>query len=691
MNINIVTELPLWLTVFCLLVGLVYATVLYYKEQKLDDLRKGILYLLFSLRFFLVFILSFLLLSPLLKTIFRELEDPIIVFAQDNSSSLSFGKDSSFYKNTYHQEVQQLIAELKKDFDVRTYIFGEKVEQRNDFDFSHKQTDLSEFFEELNTRFVNRNVGAVIVASDGLYNRGENPVYATANLTFPLYTIALGDTAVQKDLILYKVAHNRMGFLGNQFPMEVIIKAKDLQGKKTKIVIEHKGNTVFMQDVFISNNAFSISVPLHLLAEEIGMQRYRVKLQELEGEVTYANNSQDIFIDVLDSRQKILLLTNAPHPDIAALKQAIEKNENYEVEVFKADNFVKPLKQYNLVIFHKSSSYIPSNRKIISEIASKNIPMWMINGDLQAGIDFGLKINVSNAMQNESESVLNENFNLFTLSDELRNFVQNFPAVNTPFATYQISPTANVLLNQKIGLVATQNPLVLFNEDGEIKTAYYVGEGIWKWRMRNFAENGNHLIFDELINKTVQYLSTKLDRSFFRVVAHRTFNENEAVEFEAEVYNESYELINDPEISINIINAEDKSFPFAFGKTDRAYHLNAGFFPAGVYRYEAKVKIGNKEYLEKGEFSINALQVELSNTVADHQLLYRLANKHGGKMLYPEQMASIKELLKQREDITSVSYSEQKYADMIHLKWIFYVILSLLSMEWFLRKRNGAY
>src|ERR1039458_9599962 len=94
------------------------------------------------------------------------------------------------------------------------------------------------------------------------------------------------------------------------------------------------------------------------------MQRYTVKLSDVDGEVSFANNVKDIFIDVLDGRQKILILADAPHPDVAAIKNALESNENYEVNSFIANDFDKSLVGYNLVILDQlPSSKYPIDRK----------------------------------------------------------------------------------------------------------------------------------------------------------------------------------------------------------------------------------------------------------------------------------------------------------------------------------------
>ena len=209
--------------------------------------------------------------------------------------------------------------------------------------------------------------------------------------------------------------------------------------------------------------------------------------------------------------------------------------------------------------------------------------------------------------------------------------------------------------------------------------------------MQDFALHSNHNLFDELISKTVQYLSVKADKSFFKVLTKNNFLENEPIAMEAEVYNESYELINEPEVSITITNSDNKKFPFTFSKTSTAYRLNAGMMPVGEYKFEAKVKVGEKLYTQHGEFSVSALQLELTNTIADHQMLYSLAKKHNGELVYPNELDKLTEKLNSRTDIKSVSYTQNKLSDLINLKWIFFLLLALLSFEWFMRKRNGAY
>lgn len=691
-KMNLIIEYPTWFILFCIIAGLLYTIVLYRKDKRLSEFSVLTIRLMATLRFLTVTFLSFFLLSPLLKTINRTIEKPIIIVAQDNSESILANKDSTFYKKEYKAKLQKLINELENKYEVHFFSFADKIKSNfspDSLTFNEKQTNLSSLFDEIETRYSNRNIGAVVLASDGLYNTGANPVYSADKLKMPIYTIALGDTTIKKDILLANVEHNRLVYLGNDFPLEITVNAKQLKDKKSVLTISTANATVFTQPIFFNTDAFSTTIPVLLPAKKTGLQRYTLKIAELPEEMSIVNNQRTIVIDVLDARQKILILADAPHPDIAAIKQSIEANQNYEVESYIFDEFNKPLKKYDLVILYQLPNIRNPALKIINELTTASIPIWCFSGANQL-LKNNLSILSSVQKVSDCEPLIEPSFSLFTISDELKNLIKDLPNVACPYGMPAID-NVNALLYQRIGTVDTKIPMFYFNTISENKIATFVGEGIWRWRLQNFSMQGNTNLFDELISKTVQYLSVKKDKSFFRITGKNNFMENEAIELEAEVYNESYELVNATEVNIVIMDSNNKKFPYTFNKTSNAYHLNTGILPVGDYNYDARVKIGNKIYTQHGEFSVSPLQIELTNSVADHQVLYNIAKKHNAEMVYPDNMDQLVEKLINRNDIKSISYSDKRLNDLINLKWIFFVLLSFLSIEWFLRKRNGTY
>jgi len=677
---------------FCVILGVIYSFVLYRKEEKFNTIAPWLIKVMASFRFLLVTILAFLLLSPFIKTLFNKVEKPVIIIAQDNSTSILLNKDSAFYRNEYLDKLQALKTNLEKDYEVKNYVFGEALVEGNEVDYTQQITNLSNTFDELNNKFYNRNVGALVLASDGIFNQGSNPVF-NSGIEFPIYTIALGDTSIQRDIILKEAIHNRLTFLGNQFPIEIAAEAYQCNNQKTQLTITHNSKQLFSKEYNINSERFSINENILFDADKVGVQHYRISLSSIEDEISTINNVKDVYIEVLDGRQNILILANAPHPDVKVLKLSIESNENYKVTSQLINEFDGNTEAYSLVIIHQiPNSISPSLKKTIES----NVSKFYILGNQTTiskfnGLNTGLNISNSRNKFNEILPAVEENFPLFSLSKNTINNINKMPPISGPFGTYNLKTNGYVLLNQKIGSVETESPLMVFFQDENNKTAVMAGEGIWRWRMQDFLKNINHQAFDELINKTVQFLSVKEDKSKFRIFTQNRFLENEEIQLNAELYNDSYELVNDPEIKIDLIEENGGKYSFVFNRTTNSYILNAGILPAGFYNYKASVQFGTKNYVETGKFQVNQLLLEANSTVANHQLLQNIAQKFGGKLYYPNQIADISKAIKTNSDITSIIYEENDLKELISLKWIFFVLLTLLSLEWFLRKRNGAY
>lgn len=694
---SVILSYPWWFFLFCLLAGAAYSAGLYYRNRKQKEISPVWQKVLAGLRFVVVTILCFFLLSPLVRSIFRTVEKPVIVLARDNSASIPINKDSAFYRTVFPGQLEELANRLSSDYEVYTYNFGTALEEGAPYNFSDKQTDIANAIDEIGVRYVNRNLGAVILASDGLYNKGMNPAFRVTSLKVPVYSIAMGDTSLRKDLIVSRVDYNKVVFLGNQFPLEITVDARKLQGSGAKLSVITEGKTVFEKNFSFDKENYSTIVTAVMEASRPGTQRYRVQLSQLEGEVTYQNNYQDIYVEVIDSRQKILILAEAPHPDISALQQTISANKNYQSEAYLVNDFNKNLRDYSLVIFYQLPGAGNSAGAIISNAKNLQLPVMYVLGNSTAVNTFnqigaGMRIIGNRNNADEVQAVFNPNFSLFTLESASRDMIPRFPPLSGPYGnSFEVSASASVLMYRKVGTIATQNPLILLATDDRQKICVVGGEGFFRWRLYEYNMHQNHLAFDEIFSKIIQYLAVKEDKSLFRVNVESQFFENEPVIIGAELYNESYELVNEPDVKIEVATADNKKFPFTFSKTSNAYRLNAGVLPVGEYTYAASVNVNGKAFRKTGMFTVKAIQVEAVNTIADHQLMYMLAQSTGGEMVYPQELDKLYDLIRKKEEIVSKSYSQKQLRDLIHFRWIFFLLLLFLAIEWFFRKRQGVY
>lgn len=677
---------------------MLYSALFYRRDKALNETPQWLIYVMALARFLAVFILGVLLLKPLIESESQKIEKPIVVIAQDNTESVLFNKDSSFYRNEYIAQLGVLKEQLENDYQVEVISFGDKVQDTLLFDFSEKQTDMSMLLNEIESRYFGRNLGAVILASDGLYNKGLHPLYSNqfvAATTF--YTIALGDTNKKKDIAIANVASNKLAYLGNDFPVEVVVNADYLKGQTLQASIFKNGKELSSIQKEITSDNEVLTLPFKIEADKAGKQLYTVELKPLEGEFTLVNNQQEVFIEVLDNKQEILIVTAAPHPDVAAIKYAIEKNINYKVEVVNISDYSGGLEKFNLVILHQVPSLNGGEQKLLNDIEKTKVPvLYFVGGQSNYAAFNQLKTGLTLIGPNgvtDAKPAMNIGFNNFTVEDNIKNLLPNLPPVQIPFAgDYQVTNAVNVLFYQKIGNTATNFPLIGFNPGGDRKMGFVLGEGIWRWKFQDYIKNQSNAGFESLISKMIQYLAVKEDKSKFRVFAESEYLENEKVIINAELYNDIYELVNDAEVNLIITNQEGEELPTkTFAKAGQSYRLDAGVFSPGKYSYKAITNYNGKNYEVEGELIIKALKVEYLNTVADHNLLFSLSEKTGGKMYSKNDFQSLVDDIKKNNKIAAISYVNQELTDVIKWHWILVIIISLLSIEWFLRKRYGAY
>jgi len=683
-------NLSAWWLLPCLVFGFGLAWLLYQKSN-LD--QKKIRLILFLLRGFLTSSLAFLLLAPLLKYVQSRLEKPLIIIAQDASSSILISSSNGFDSIKYHQDLKSLKSALANNYDVEVLNFGNKVGSGFNFKQSEQATNYTILFDYIKNQFPDRNIGSLILASDGIYNRGDNQLETIENVKFPVYTIALGDTLAQKDIIVEAVNYNNLVYLGNNYELEIPVSAFKSKGNSTTLSIKTNDGQSKSQLINFNSDSYRKNFKIELEAKRKGLQKIVIEAKPIQNELSIKNNKQIIYVEVIDGKEKILLVANAPHPDISAINQAINTKQNYEAKVAFADDLPKNLTDFGLIIFHNLPSATHPISNLTTQIQQKS--RWYIIGE-QTNLSLLNQqqnlINTGTASGSQAYiASFNPSFTSFTLTDESKERLSSLAPLTAPFTNYTIKTEANNLFNLQIGNVKTKAPLLTFSNNNGVKTAALIGEGIWRWRLEDFEKNENHNAFDELITSTIQYLSAKDDKRKFRVsVTKSRFAESENVQLKAELYDDAYNLNNQPEVSLDIKGKSGNKYSFLMSRVGNSYQLNAGFLPADEYTYQAKTTLGKAKFNEVGQFLVEEINIELMQTAANHQLLFNMAKISGGEMIYPNQINSLKDILTKNEKIKTVSYEEKSYESLINLKWIFFLIISLLSLEWFLRKRNGA-
>ena len=666
---QLLLDYPWYCLLFCLLVGAVYSFVLYRKGSKSQDSTPLSHRLPMALlRFVTVSLIACLLLAPLVKRHVNTHEKPIVVLAQDVSESvLPFDYSKFSIQNS--------------QFEVVIDSFGGKT------------TDIATALHDIGDRYAGRNLGAVVLATDGIYNQGANPVNTATQLAVPVYTVALGDTTHHPDANITHLRYNHVAYLGNQFPLEVTVHAHRLKGQRGTLTVTHNGRRLHSQEMVYTDNTFSTTETITLDADQPGLQSYTITLT---GTTTA---TRTIAIEVIDGHQKIALVAAAAHPDIAALRRAIEKNPNYEIEVLdKADINNRKFNDYSLLILHN----LPDSRFLLPPTALQLPTIFVVGTQTDLArlnaLHAGLEIVAKARKTDEVTAAHNGAFALFNFDEESARRLEQMPPLTAPFGTYRPAANLQSLFTAKIGTVASDRPMIAFCQQEGTRRAFVVGEGLWRWRLQNYQMTGSHDDFDQLVEKMMVYTSLQTNKERLHVTTRHIYSTGENVLIEAELYDDNYEPVNTPEVSLDLRSKTEtgestattpNNSQFTFNRSAGGYTLPLGTLEPGHYAYTASTTLAGKRYTASGNFIVEDINLEQANHVADHALLNTIAQTTGAQMLYPDQIDQLPQLLAQRDDLKSVVYAHTRYTELLNLPILFILIILLLTAEWALRKLKG--
>lgn len=690
---HIIFESPSVFVLLCVVVALGYAWLLYTSHHPWS---KTLNWTLFAFRVMVVFFLAFFLLGPIIKQVQNVVEKPVFVILQDNSLSIKEAVDS-LSRVELTEQLKKLEASLQ-DAGYETVLTNFTVGDGLDENFTAQATNMHESLRGISNRFEGRSLAGTVFVSDGIYNSGLSPVYG--NYNFPVYTVGVGDTTPRADLMIKNLLYNKIAYQGNKFPIRVELFAKGFAGENISVSLLHKGNVAERKNLTTQNDGV-LTVEFQPLAAEAGIQRWDIQVEPKETERNIKNNRATIFIEVVEGKKKILVVSGAPHPDIKALRAVIDQNSNLEfllhipgVEETSPAN-LQP-ENIDVAIFHQVPDNRGRGREVLQRFAKSRTSLFLILGassDLNQISQQQLPLSYEQPPRqfDEVTPVINPLFTSFNVSTEANSIFSGFPPVQVHFGKTIVPPDAAILLFQRVGSLVTEKPLLYVHAGESRKVGIMLGEGLWRWRLHEFSKTEKTEAFDELMGKLIQFLSTVDDKRKFRsYTTQQQFSDTESVIFESQVYNDIYEPIYGNTIELEVADEQGKKnqYNYVLSPGNTRYAIDG--LKEGVYRYRSSTLINNQKEEVRGQFMIAAQQLELQNLTADFDLLRKLAQGTGGEFYTAAQAEQLKRALTQKE-AKGIIRSEERYDSLINLKWIFFALLLLVGAEWFLRKYFGGY
>lgn len=672
---------PWWLLV--ILPAVAGAVYVYYAGQQ--SFRLGQRRILAILRGLSLALLGFLLLQPLLEKKALLEEKPLLLWLEDHSRSILL-RDSAASLDYYQNIAPRQRSALEENYRVYYYPFAENLGQP-DSGITGQVTDISKALREVRGRHYGENIGAMVLATDGIYNRGRDPRYLRQGWSFPVYSLGLGDTTRYKDLKLGDLSYNPVVFQGNSFPLEIPVEAYNAQGATYRLSVRRSGEETpfYREDIAVRRQDHFFKTSLQVPAPEDGRLRLEVALSELVKEQNTTNNRQTIEVDVLDAELRIALLSSQYHPDLGALRKALESAQSYQVATY-VDRPLPADTLYDLYL-----AYEPDEAQV-DQIKTLQRPMLLIGGEvgsLQRISRLTQGTWKGEASPENVKALVNPDFALYSLNEKTREALQEWPPLQTNYGDYE--GAEHTLLWQKVGAVETQKALLYFTRHRKKKAAVLSGTNFWRWRLQNYRQERSFSIFDEFWQKLVRYLTTEERRRRFVVDVAPKYGLGEKVKFQARLYNASYELSTESRVELRLSNQDGKLFNYEMNPGAKTYRLFIEDLPEGEYQWEASTELGGETFRARGQVSVKERLLEQRQTVARHGFLQNFSKSTRGKYLPLAQADQLPSELQQNPAAEVRLREEQQIDSLLQWGWLFFVLLAMLTAEWALRKYWGQY
>ena len=664
-----------WWIVLILISSAVLSYFLYNKQNVPWNRTQNIA--LSFIRFVAISCVLFLFLSPSIKKITNTIERPVIALAIDNSQSI-------IARGTNQEVIDERLNKIEQDLLDQDYEV-QRISIEDTSTFSATESNLSGLISKVEKQLDYHNFAGMILATDGIFNKGSSPFYQ--NYIYPIFTIGLGDTIPPRDISISRTLFNRVTYKGNETPIRLEITQSGYANQEVSIQLSEKGEVLESKTINLRNNVQEVAFTIK--SENEGLRHITASISVLPDESTSMNNRSNIFMEVIDGRKKVLLVANAPHPDIRAIRTTLDETGNYETQVYiPSIQKERPTDIFDVVIFH--GAFTPG----INFQPKENPGLWYIlsNESSIPSVNKNLSfVNIERRGSRPDKVVgsFNQNFSKFKIEDV--SAFEEYPPLEVPFGEYSISGPVEVLMYQKLGSIKTQKPLMTVFDDGSQKIALTIGQSIWRWKLQEAALYENSNQFNNLITKTIQFLSVSKDQKQFRFQPRKAnYISSESVLFDVEVYNDIYERVYGNSIKIKITDEEGSSQSYNFTDSELNPTFNSPFLKPGIYQYEANTQIGDRNFSDRGEFSIQEINPEFLSLTANHLMLKNLSQKTGGSYVHFEEANSIMNNIASKEFKSRIK-SEEDFIPLYQAWWWYLGIFSLFTLEWFLRRYWGGY
>jgi len=676
--------------------------------------------LLTILRSASLFLLLALLLEPVLRLVFTSTQLPVLAVLVDNSKSMAITDKAGSRKEALLAALSSnVLRQIGNNAEVRYYLFDAGLHPigqptSDTLTAAGDATDISAALAGLLEEKEQLNIHSVLILTDGTYNLGQNPLYAAEQLSFPLYTVGIGDSSEHKDVLISKVVTNDLVYNETTVPVDITVRSSGYKGERVELTLVEGGKELSRATVTLEEGTREYHAQLSYVPTGEGTKRYSVRISSLPEELTSNNNQKSFFAKTLRSKLRVVLIGGTPAPDVAILRQTLMEEQNISVQSFVqkgASGFYEASPTsalldsadcLMLIGFPTAATSQNTLELVRRSLVQGNKPVLFVGGK-----------NVDDASLRALGPVLPfstvslspiEQYVFFKPSDAQKNnpilggtgsagpdVWSRMPPIFKTQSVHKAKPEATVLGYTQIQSAVLSEPLVLTRNVNRQKSLAILGYGLWRWRLMAQGNPETSQLLSAFLANSIRWLTTRDDSRPVKVTTTKdAYTQAEPVEFVGQVYDANSQPVDNAEVRVRVQRGTNQYETTLRQLGSGRYEGSVDGLAQGDYTFRATAQVDGQQLGEdRGRFSVGELNLEFEDTKMNAQLLRQLAYRTGGEFFNPDQLSALPEKLSAQKSFVPRDVVHTRAVELWNWQHTLAFVVLLLGLEWFLRKRSG--
>jgi len=705
---------------------------------------------LVALRAVVYGVLIFFLLGPsLIDKRAGKLRRPLTVLI-DSSESMAFpasakaagggsaGKsrlDAVREKLTAGKE--PLIQRLSRDYDLRLFRFGTDLEPIDAASVAQlkAQAQGTRLLELVQSAAKDAGAqSAILLFSDGIANGDKKTLEGAPPLPVPVFTVAAGEAEGFTDVRIAEVRAPQFAFRGREFKLDLTVHAAGLKGKTVPLYFNRGKNLITTRSITIDADPFEQKIALSFTPKEIGTHSFSLDIPPQAGEQITRNNRKEFKVDVQRDKIRILTLSGSPAWNYRFLRMAMKQDPLIELVSFVFlrtptdsvdvpdnqlslipfpidDIFLEELKNFDLVFlddFSHRAYFNPVYLDRVRDFVRDGGGLAMLGGVRsfdsggygESALKEVLPVELDGKGSYQSTGGVRP---VLTASGKAHPITRLLPDPRINEEAWTKMPALNGL-NRVRGArgevlltadgAAAGAPLLAIGRFGKGRTLAFMSDDAWRW---NFIAAGNrespqnHL---KLVRQMVRWLAQEPSFEQVQLRAIVSARPGEKIAIKLRVLKDDFLPTSQASVQLRVIGPEGEPSLVSASADAEEGEYTGEYTPTreGTYRVEAEASLASKPLgKDRTSFSVAYGYGETDDGLPRADLLKQLAATSQGEFfsLNDWNEKSLERIAAKIESHAPAQITEQRQTRLWSTLWPFSLILTLLSVEWWMRRKWG--